>query len=143
MFHVAPWIPKKDAVQTKRHLGNDYCVIVFLDSDEPFSPELIKTKLVHVYVIVQKDAELSRASGTTVYRVACVLREGMPTFGPRLLRIPTYEKGKPFVDFLLTKVVNGEKASKFAPDFIRQRSNLREWWLKKMWEDARNASEKK
>jgi hypothetical protein len=124
MLHVAPWIPlmreqSSRTVQRKRHIANDVCVIVFCDDSEgPFSPALIKTKFVHVYIVVSRDRALSEATGRTQYRVATVLRPA-------------------FRDFLMAKCINGEKASKFAPDFLRQRAELRGWFLQKLLDDSK------
>ncbi len=60
----------------------------------------------------------------------------MPSFGPRLVRPPVYEKGPAFRDFLLAKLINGEKASKcYGADFLRQRGQLREWFLRQVLSD--------
>ena len=128
-FHIAPWIGERSR---KRYIGNDYCVLIFMETDEPFRPEIIKTKLTHVYIIIRKDLAASLATGQLVYKVACVLREGMPTFGPRLIRNPIYEGDFAFVDFLLTKLLNGERGARFAPDFLKTRCELRNWWLEQL-----------
>ncbi len=143
MLHVCNWIPltreqTNRTVQRKRHIANDFCVIVFCDDgDGPFLPSLVKTKMVHVYIVVTKDRKLSQTMGRAQYRVATVLRSGMPSFGPRLVRPPVYERGPAFRDFLMAKCINGEKASKFAPDFLRQRADLRGWFLQKLFDDSK------
>ncbi len=87
MMHVNHWIPlqreeSSRIVQRKRHLGNDYCVIVFCDADQgPFRPQIIKTKFTCVFVVVSPDPVASTASGKVCYRVAVVQRNGMPSFG--------------------------------------------------------------
>ncbi len=117
MFHVGTWIPltrhaTAAAQHRKRHIGNDCCVVVFLeDADKgTFSADVLRTHFVHVYAVVWKDSEASARAGVTQYRVAVLLRDGMPGFAPRLVRPPLYEKGPAFRDFLLTKLINGEKA---------------------------------
>ena len=133
-FHVAAWLPP---ASRKRHIANDYCVVVFLEGSAPFRPRRIRTKVTHMYLVVRKDGPASLATGQTVYKVACVVRDGMPTVAPRLIRCPLYEKNRAFVDFLCTKLLNGERGARFAPDFLKQRTDMRTWWLEKMLADCR------
>lgn len=57
MFHVSTFLPlsEKDQqyVERKRHIGNDRVAIVFQDRDTVFSPKIIKSKLLHVFMLVQ------------------------------------------------------------------------------------------
>lgn len=57
MFHVSTFLPhsEKDLqhVERKRHIGNDRVAIVFQDRDTLFSPKIIKSRLLHVFIIVQ------------------------------------------------------------------------------------------
>lgn len=57
MFHVSTLLPFSDKdqqyVERKRHIGNDRVAIVFQDQDTPFSPRMIKSKLLHVFIIIQ------------------------------------------------------------------------------------------
>ena len=57
MFHVSTLLPhsNKDQQQLerKRHIGNDRVVIVFQDKTTPFSTAMIKSKLLHVFIIIQ------------------------------------------------------------------------------------------
>lgn len=52
-------------VDKKRHLGNDIVAIVFQDSNTPFCPTLMKTKVTHAYVVVQP----MEIDGPTQYKV--------------------------------------------------------------------------
>jgi hypothetical protein len=144
MMHVNNWIPlqreqSSRVLQRKRHLGNDYCVIVFCDANEgPFRPQLIKTKFTCVFIVVCPDPVASAVSAKTCYRVAVVQRSGMPSFGPRLVRPPVYEKGPATRDFLLAKCINGEKASTFAPEPLKRRTELRAYMLRKLLDENSN-----
>lgn len=57
MFHVSTLLPHSDTdpqqVEKKRHIGNDKVALVFQDKDTPFCPSMIKSKLLHVFIIVQ------------------------------------------------------------------------------------------
>ena len=55
----------KFQVDKKRHLGNDIVAIVFQDSNTPFCPTLMKTKVTHAYVVVQP----MEIDGPTQYKV--------------------------------------------------------------------------
>jgi hypothetical protein len=57
MFHVSTFLPHSDKdqqyVERKRHIGNDRVAIVFQDKDTLFSPKMIRSKLLHVFMIIQ------------------------------------------------------------------------------------------
>jgi len=57
MFHVSTLLPHSrtdtQQLEKKRHIGNDKVAIIFQDSDTPFSPSMIKSKLLHVFLIIQ------------------------------------------------------------------------------------------
>lgn len=57
MFHVSTMLPlsSKDQqyIERKRHIGNDRVTIIFQDSDTVFSPRIIRSKLLHVFMIIQ------------------------------------------------------------------------------------------
>ena len=57
MFHVSTLLPfsadDEQQVERKRHLGNDTCVIVFVDGNDPFRPDTIRSKFCHVIAVVR------------------------------------------------------------------------------------------
>jgi RAP1 GTPase activating protein 1 len=57
MFHVSTLLPHSDTdgqqLEKKRHIGNDKVALVFQDRDTPFCPSMIRSKLLHVFVLVQ------------------------------------------------------------------------------------------
>lgn len=57
MFHVSTFLPHSERdrqfVERKRHIGNDRVAIVFQDRETLFSPKIIRSKLLHVFMIVQ------------------------------------------------------------------------------------------
>ena len=116
-------------------------VFLFLSFLYPFFYQFFfffvtKSQFNHVFLVVSIDRKKTEETKKTHYRVACSLREGMHTFGPRLVKPPIYEKGNGFKEFLLSKCINGEKASKFAPDFLQKRAHLREWFLNNLIDKA-------
>ena len=62
-------------VDKKRHLGNDIVAIIFQDSNTPFCPTLMKTKVTHSYVVVQP----MDIDGPTQYKVRFGSRMKYPT----------------------------------------------------------------
>jgi len=57
--------------------------------------------------------------GSTAYRVGLAFKEGMKKFKPYLPDPDEYvfEHGPAFREFLLTKLINAERAAYFAPSF--------------------------
>ena len=57
MFHVSTMLPysakNSQQLERKRHIGNDRVAIVFQDEQTPFSPSMIRSKLLHVFIILQ------------------------------------------------------------------------------------------
>ena len=53
-------------VARKRHIGNDIVAIVFQESNTPFSPDLIRSKFLHSFIVVQVEHPNSE---NTVYKV--------------------------------------------------------------------------
>lgn len=47
MFHVSTLLPFKETdpsrVERKRHIGNDVCVIVFKEGNQPFDPSIMNS----------------------------------------------------------------------------------------------------
>jgi len=108
IFHCAPKLPKnpKDAQQLerKRHVGNDIVVIIYDESGEPFSPLMITSKVTHAYIVV-RPIDVSKS----IYSVAIANRGGVATYLPP---IPNqFTKGELFKNWMLTKIINGERAT--------------------------------
>ena len=57
MFHVSTLLPYSDRdqqqLERKRHIGNDRVTIVFQDEPTPFATTMIRSKLLHVFIIIQ------------------------------------------------------------------------------------------
>jgi len=126
MFHVSTMLPtssdpdNKQQVDKKRHLGNDIVAIVFQDSNTPFCPTLMKTKVTHAYVVVQP----MEIDGPTQYKVSVCCRKDVPDFGPKLPEPPVFRGDKTFRQFLMCKLINAETAcySSTRWDMLRQRN---------------------
>ena len=57
MFHVSTMLPYVDGdrqqLQRKRHIGNDVVSLVFQDGNTPFVPNMITTRFLHAYIVIQ------------------------------------------------------------------------------------------
>lgn len=109
MFHVSTMLPySKDnpqQVERKRHLGNDICNIVFQeDHQTPFFPEMIKSNFNHVFAVV------SRLSDGK-FQLKIYAKESVPCFGPALPNPSVFEDPHELRQFLIVKLMNGEKAA--------------------------------
>eukprot|EP00029_Vermamoeba_vermiformis_P005869 TRINITY_DN2152_c0_g1_i1.p1 TRINITY_DN2152_c0_g1~~TRINITY_DN2152_c0_g1_i1.p1 ORF type:complete len:549 (+),score=190.02 TRINITY_DN2152_c0_g1_i1:44-1690(+) len=129
MFHVAPMLPynasDRQQLERKRHLGNDIVVIVFVDGTSTYDPSTIKSHFNHVVFIVQP--ELS--GGVTRYKIQVARKSSVPEFGPSLVYPPIFERGLSFRNFLLTKLVNAERAAYEADELRTKLNRTREGFL--------------
>jgi len=129
MFHVSTLLPFSEnnpqQVDRKRHIGNDVVVIIFQDGPNGgFSPNSITSKFNHVYVIVQPEEP-----GSKNYKIAVASKDGVKHHGPALPPAPcVIPRGEQFKEFLLTKLINAERAGYYAPGFAQSRT--RRLWLK-------------
>ena len=92
------------------------CVVFLENSRTTFNPSWIRSNFIHVYVVVQ---HVVGAHGQPLYRVAVVKRSTVPTFSPELKHVGVFAHSKTLQQFLLTKIVNGERASYHAPKFLK------------------------
>ncbi|XP_037917426.1 GTPase-activating Rap/Ran-GAP domain-like protein 3 [Hermetia illucens] len=137
MFHVSTLLPfsrdNKQQVERKRHIGNDIVNIVFIESDPEncnpidFDPNCIKSQFTHIFAVVSK----SNCS----YRLAIFCDETVPPFGPTLPNPPEFSNISMFRDFLLVKLINGEKATFQTPTFSRKRERTLEMLIKDLYEE--------
>ncbi|KAI8068282.1 hypothetical protein BC940DRAFT_238079 [Gongronella butleri] len=101
MFHVPALMPfrENDAqhVHRKRYLGNDIVCVVFLDgADVVFDPCAIKSRFLHVYIIVRPVEQQG-------WRVEVVRKDSVPEFGPALPSPPIFEDPVVLHQFLMVK----------------------------------------
>eukprot|EP01108_Squamamoeba_japonica_P009836 TRINITY_DN934_c0_g8_i2.p2 TRINITY_DN934_c0_g8~~TRINITY_DN934_c0_g8_i2.p2 ORF type:complete len:178 (+),score=96.25 TRINITY_DN934_c0_g8_i2:221-754(+) len=141
----------------KRHIGNDIVVIVYNECADSFNPSWIRSNFNHVFVVVQPDriddAELnddddddggdksdtidssSSNNKSCRYKVGIVCKAPMGKFPPHL---PTngifvdHENSVNFREWLLTKLINAERASYHAPAFKGRIQGTRKALLKQV-----------
>ncbi|XP_049532559.1 GTPase-activating Rap/Ran-GAP domain-like protein 3 isoform X1 [Anopheles darlingi] len=136
MFHVSTLLPfsrdNRQQVERKRHIGNDIVNIIFIDEGSEqetteFIPNNVKSQFTHVFAVVTKRG--------TRYRLAVYCDETVPPFGPTLPNPPEFEDPAVFRDFLLVKLINGEKATFQTPTFARKRERTLEMLIKDLYEE--------
>jgi len=120
MFHVSTLIPftpnDEQQIERKRHLGNDVGMIVFKDSDSvPFYPNCIKSEFNHIFAVITPDK--TKESPKRHYRISFAIKIGGKTVEPALPLPAVFEKNEIFRHFLLTKLINCERATLQGPSF--------------------------
>ncbi|XP_011882633.1 PREDICTED: uncharacterized protein LOC105570208 isoform X1 [Vollenhovia emeryi] len=144
MFHVSTLLPyeKHDLqkLQRKRHIGNDIVCVVFLEADNTsFSPACIKSHFLHTFILVRVSPRIKRK--ITRYEVSVVTRDEVGAYKPYLWEQSVFEKGPMFREWILTKIVNGERASYSAPKFARMQERTRSQMLEDIVANLANHAE--
>ncbi|XP_019863083.1 PREDICTED: GTPase-activating Rap/Ran-GAP domain-like protein 3, partial [Amphimedon queenslandica] len=139
MFHVSTMLPyseeNKQQLERKRHIGNDIVTIIFIEdegadtegaqdqeSDDraylsalSFTPSSITSHFNHIFALV------TYCKSRDSYRLVLHSAESIPSFGPPLPPGGEFEDHSAFRDFLLAKLINGEKASYSISTFADKR----------------------
>ncbi|EFA76528.1 RapGAP/RanGAP domain-containing protein [Heterostelium album PN500] len=124
MFHVSTMLPHtpgdSQQIERKRHIGNDIVILIFYDIDPsvPMSTEFIKwdpshvnSNFNHIFAVVKPENDDS-------YRLEFIVKNSIANFGPKLPFPSVFLKGESFKQFLLAKLVNGQRAAlQSAPSF--------------------------
>lgn len=113
MFHVSTLLPHSNEdeqqIAKKRCIGNDLTTIIFLEKGAVFKPPCVSGDFLQVFAAVQPSVA---TDGTLGFRLAFSRRSSVPSFGPTMPRnafLPS--TGGYLRDFLLTKLINGERSS--------------------------------
>nr|XP_022919615.1 GTPase-activating Rap/Ran-GAP domain-like protein 3 isoform X2 [Onthophagus taurus]XP_022919616.1 GTPase-activating Rap/Ran-GAP domain-like protein 3 isoform X2 [Onthophagus taurus] len=138
MFHVSTLLPysrdNKQQVERKRHIGNDIVNVLFVDCEDDeildahvaFNPTCIKSQFTHIFAVITLDSQ-------NTYRMSIFADEAVPLFGPSLPCPPVFEEAFSFRDFLLVKLINGEKATFETPTFARKRERTLEMLIRDLY----------
>ncbi|RNA22577.1 GTPase-activating Rap Ran-GAP domain 3 [Brachionus plicatilis] len=113
MYHVSTLLPynkdTKQQLERKRHIGNDIVTIVFQDKDdneEPdFTPSSARSQFQHIFALV------TYSKKDNSYRLKIFSEQSVPPFGPSLPCPASFSNHKEFREFLLVKLINGEKSA--------------------------------
>ncbi|KAJ3224404.1 hypothetical protein HK099_008509, partial [Clydaea vesicula] len=135
-YHVSTLLPYStecsQQIQRKRHIGNDIVCIVFLDGDCQFDPACIKSQFLHIYIIVKEELSDSNVLG---YRVMVTTNTDVGFFGPTLTQNGTFFNKNELLEFLLTKMINGENSAYKAPKFQRPQTRARNAMIDEVLKD--------
>ena len=116
------------------------CVVFLEASDTKFSPSCIKSHFLHTFIVVKFDP-LSAGASRTRYEVSVVTRDEVGAYKPYLWEQSWFVKGPLFREWLLTKIVNGERASYSAPNFARMQERTRSQMLEDLVANLQNHAE--
>lgn len=131
MFHVSTMLPHEEndpqKLQKKRHIGNDIVCVAFIESDDTlFWPGCIKSYFLHTFITVRTSPKPLKEGEKRKYYLSCVCRnEVQYAFKPYLVEQDEFYKSDYFREWLLVKIVNGERASYSAPKFARMQDRTR------------------
>ncbi|XP_040387394.1 GTPase-activating Rap/Ran-GAP domain-like protein 3 isoform X30 [Cygnus olor] len=136
MFHVSTMLPysreNKQQVERKRHIGNDIVTIVFQEGEESspaFKPSMIRSHFTHIFALVRYNKQ------NDSYRLKIFSEESVPLFGPPLPSPPVFTNHQEFRDFLLVKLINGEKATLETPTFSQKRQRTLDMLIRSLYQD--------
>ncbi|XP_054270708.1 GTPase-activating Rap/Ran-GAP domain-like protein 3 isoform X2 [Macrosteles quadrilineatus] len=137
MFHVSTLLPyskdNRQQVERKRHIGNDIVNIVYVDGGPAemvhFNPSFIKSQFTHVFAVVSYSEE------DHGYRLNVYSEESVPLFGPSLPCPPVFREAQDFREFLIVKLINGEKAAFNTPTFAQKRERTLDMLIKDLYSE--------
>ncbi|NXU53089.1 GARL3 protein, partial [Turnix velox] len=136
MFHVSTMLPysreNKQQVERKRHIGNDIVTIVFQEGEESspaFKPSMIRSHFTHIFALVRYNMQ------NDSYRLKIFSEESVPLFGPPLPSPPVFTNHQEFRDFVLVKLINGEKATLETPTFSQKRQRTLDMLIRSLYQD--------
>lgn len=118
MFHVSTYIPlgtdEEKLIARKKYIGNDMTCLVFLDTKTTkFEPPIISGDFLHNFVVVKPDH-----ADPDSFTVNVAVRQGVPSFGPPLPKAGQFKRSEQFHDWLLSKLVNAERATLSSTQFV-------------------------
>jgi len=138
MFHVSTMIPVSESdeqqVERKRHLGNDVVVLIFKEGKDPFSPTVIRSHFNSIFIVVQKYHN-PEDEENTYYQLAVASREGVEPFPPFLPECPVFKKNKALRNFLVCKMINGERQTYQTNEFSNRLGRARSGVMKALAKD--------
>uniref|UniRef100_A0A6B2L9J1 Rap-GAP domain-containing protein n=1 Tax=Arcella intermedia TaxID=1963864 RepID=A0A6B2L9J1_9EUKA len=111
MFHISTMLPycndDPQQLQRKRHLGNDIVLVVFKEGNLAYSPSTVTSMFNQVIIVVQP----VQYKNECWYRLSVAHKLSLKSFGPPLPEPALFQGNEVFRDFLITKIINGERAA--------------------------------
>jgi len=142
MFHVSTMLPYVDGdrqqLQRKRHIGNDVVSLVFQEGNTPFVPNMITTRFLHAYIVIQP---VQPCTANTRYKVSVTARSDVPTFSPELPAISVFKKDQDFKDWLYCKLINGQAHCYKSVKFSHMQRRTRAMLMTMLYKDLREGTD--
>ena len=140
MFHVSTMLyhDEKDPqfIAKKRHIGNDVIVIVFKEVNEKGTDTIKLDSFMshynHIYFIVTPLI----INNEKVYRVTVCCKKPVQAFLPRFPEEQYFKRDEQFVDWLLCKCINGERAALESAQFVKAPRVVNEGFLERVLKDV-------
>ena len=128
MFHVATMLPYRagdpQQIERKRHIGNDVCVLIYKDSTGPDDTVDIASFVSHfnnVFVVVSPVPDAPGMLRVAVAAKQCT--RPFPPFVPATGNV--FSEGPALRQWLLEKLINGERMTMETPDYRSRLMNPR------------------
>ena len=136
MFHVSTMLKHEEQdeqkLMKKKYIGNDVVVIIFKeikDKKDEINLDSFVTQMNHVFIIVTPVME----KGKPKYRVCVACKTAVPAFLPHFPEEGNlFDRNAEFIDWLLLKAINGERAALESPAFIRSQRIAQKGLLEQM-----------
>src|SRR3989338_5338033 len=94
----------------------------------PVDLNLFRSQFNHSFLVVSLERRKTETE-PALYKVAFGCKYGVRTFSPVIPSPSTLAGNERFRDFFLTKLINGERAAMFAPDFAFKMTQTRQLQL--------------
>jgi len=117
MYHVATLFPEDEkdeqCIEKKRFFGNDVVVLIFQDPGTKVDVSIFSTHFTQAYIIVEP---IINNNVVSEYIIATSNKTIVPPYGPYIPYPPIINK-EDIRDFVITKLINAERASMRAHTF--------------------------
>jgi len=118
MYHVATLFPEDEkdeqCIEKKRFFGNDVVVLIFQEPGTKIDVSIFSTHFTQAYIIVEP--VITKDNVVNEYIIATANKTIVPPYGPYIPDPPIIPKEE-VRDFILTKLINAERASMRAHTF--------------------------
>ncbi|ELP85400.1 rap GTPase-activating protein, putative [Entamoeba invadens IP1] len=132
VYHIAPYLPFMETndqqLDKKRHIGNDVVVLIFKEyagTPDPIDIESFKTQFNHCFVIVGFDTTQKNPPEKYEYSVNICCKKDVAPVAP-FITSDKYIHGDGFSKFIVSKLINAERAAQDSPTFRAKRLAIRQ-----------------
>ena len=132
VFHVAPYLPFMETndqqLDKKRHIGNDVVIMIFKEyngTPEPIDIESFKTQFNHCFIVVGFDVSQNNTPENYEYSINICCKKDVAPVAP-FITTDKYQHNQLFSQFLISKLINAERAAQDCPTFRAKRLTIRQ-----------------